>query len=234
MKKLSADEIIKIPPAELIARLKIATDLRYDQAIERAALQNSAPMAIDVDSDSERDRLRKLDELIPVKRRRAICEFIEESYRQLLTAAKEGPLRDKARTALAQQCDEHLRWARNNIAAVGLSCAEEVPLFNRIEALALQHQAALRDIDKTTDPVADRTVPAPAKKRGTKRGRPRLDRTEVKRVSAAIKAARVEGLRGHLQRAADELRMPVDRVRRIHDAERTRLSRLPSTTQKRT
>ena len=95
--------------------------------------------------------------LEPVRRRQFFCEKVEESYRQLLAAAKDGPEKEKARSTLAQAIESNLRWARNNVAGFGLEC-EEFPLFIRIEELSVQYQKALQDLERPTPPVTLETV----------------------------------------------------------------------------
>lgn len=95
--------------------------------------------------------------LEPVRRRQFFCEKVEESYRQLLAAAKDGPEKEKARSTLAQAIESNLQWAKNNVAGFGLEC-EEFPLFIRIEELSVQYQKALQDLERPTPPVTLETV----------------------------------------------------------------------------
>lgn len=90
--------------------------------------------------------------LEPVRRRQFLCEKVEESYRLLLAAAKDGPETAGARATLAKAIEDNLRWARNNIAGFGLEC-EEFHLFIRIEELSMQYQQALQDLDRQTPSV---------------------------------------------------------------------------------
>jgi len=101
--------------------------------------------------------LSMIQKLEPVRRRQFLCEKVEDSYRQLLAAAKDGPDRAGARATLKQAIETNLRWARNNIAGFGLEC-EEFPLFIRVEELSEQYQKALQDSDRTTPPATLETV----------------------------------------------------------------------------
>ena len=92
--------------------------------------------------------------LEPVRRRQFLCQKVEESYKVLLVAAKDGPNRDEARSTLAQAVEDNLRWARNNIAGFGLECTE-FPLFIRIEELSVEYGVALRELDQPPAPTLE-------------------------------------------------------------------------------
>jgi DNA-binding protein Fis len=98
-----------------------------------------------------------IHKLEPVRRRQFLCEKVEESYRQLLAAAKDGPEPAGARATLGKAIEDNLRWAKNNVAGFGLEC-EEFPLFIRIEELSVQYQKALQDLERPTLPVTLETV----------------------------------------------------------------------------
>jgi len=98
-----------------------------------------------------------IHKLEPVRRRQFLCEKVEESYRQLLASATDGPEPASARATLGKAIKDNLRWARNNVAGFGLEC-EEFPLFIRIEELSIQYQKALQDLDRTTPPATLETV----------------------------------------------------------------------------
>jgi DNA-binding protein Fis len=98
-----------------------------------------------------------IHKLEPVRRRQFFCEKVEESYQQLLAAAKDGPDKEKARATLSLAIDSNLRWARNNIAGFGLEC-EEFPMFSRIDELSVQYQKALQDLNQPSPGVTLDTV----------------------------------------------------------------------------
>jgi hypothetical protein len=100
---------------------------------------------------------KMIQKLEPVRRRQFFCEKVEESYKQLLAAAKDGPEKESARATLSLAIETNIRWARNNIAGFGLECAE-FPMFNRIDELSVQYQKALQDLDQETPTVTLETV----------------------------------------------------------------------------
>lgn len=74
---------------------------------------------------------------------------------------------------------------------------------------------------------------APRKRAPGKRGRPRRDRALVKQVMAVVKIEKAKGVRNHIVRAAEALRMDRKFVKDVTEAERKKNSNLNTAIQSR-
>jgi hypothetical protein len=107
------------------------------------------PLAPSFMRDAQVDLKKALadyEKVVAVKRRQFLAEKVEESYKYLLEAVRNGPDKDKHRNELVKLIEDNIRWSKNNIAAVGRDHAES-PLFVRVLELSEQYQKALQDMD---------------------------------------------------------------------------------------
>ncbi len=190
----------KLTPDELAAMLDKEKMFPLDQEFAVAGAEDPIWAA------------QNLARLRPVRRRQFLCEKLEQSYKALLAAAKDGPNQEDARATLARAVDENLRWARNNIAGFGLDC-EEFPLFIRIEELSQQYETALRQLDQRPAATLD-TVAGKVDALHTKADAIRSDTTDLK---TAVPAALEEQTRAIRDRDAELARLRAALSNRIAD-----------------
>jgi DNA-binding protein Fis len=190
----------KLSPEELAAMFEQETLLPLEQEFSIAEADDPVWAAETVSA------------LAPARRRQFLCEKVEDSYKALLAAAKDGPNRDEAMATLARAVDANLRWARNNIAGFGLE-SEEFPLFIRIEELSVQYEIVLRELDKPPAPTLE-TVSRKVDVLHMKADAIRTDTTDLKVAVPATIAAQANTIR---DRDAELARLKAALSQRIAD-----------------